>query len=405
MKVLLSAFVCSPDEGSESGAGWQWMQAAASQHQVWALVGAHHRPRLDEALAGRSDLALTPVYLGPERLGQWALRRKSTLMLYYVIWQFLSVPTARRLQRQQRFDVLHHLTFASDSLPTGLALVPDVALVWGPVGGSTVTRLGLYRWLRRSEWITAAARDIFGGAVRQVAGRWTAHRSALIVAMNHDTARTYHRHPHVVEPNSAMGGALPARVSPREAVSVRTAVYTGRLIGFKGLLLALQAFSRPESAGWRLDIYGDGVSAKSLRRSIQRMGLEDRVSLHGQRPRTEVLSAVARADAFLFPSFHDSASWSVTEAVSIGCPVVCLDCGGPHEVMQGRGVCVPVAPARTLPTRLALALHQVPAVEPTDRWDARRLPALLSEWYELAGRRAQPSPRHVQEHQPIEAVR
>jgi hypothetical protein len=41
MRVLLSAFTCSPELGSEPRVGFQAMLAAARYHKVWVLTQLH----------------------------------------------------------------------------------------------------------------------------------------------------------------------------------------------------------------------------------------------------------------------------------------------------------------------------------------------------------------------------
>ena len=75
---------------------------------------------------------------------------------------------------------------------------------------------------------------------------------------------------------------------------------------------------------WELLIYGDGPQRTRLADSVRRLGLGERVTLMGQRPRSEVRQAMADADVFLFPSIREAAGWVVAEALGVGCPVVFL---------------------------------------------------------------------------------
>src|SRR5207244_8530023 len=62
----------------------------------------------------------------------------------------------------------------------------------------------------------------------------------------------------------------------------------------------------------------------------------------GALPREEVLAAMFRADALLAPAFREAAGWAVTEALASGCPVVCVDRGGPAVIVgPDEGVTVP----------------------------------------------------------------
>jgi hypothetical protein len=62
------------------------------------------------------------------------------IRLYYVLWQLLALRAARGLQARERFDVVHHVTFANVWLPALAGLI-DAPFVLGPVaGGQRVAR-------------------------------------------------------------------------------------------------------------------------------------------------------------------------------------------------------------------------------------------------------------------------
>lgn len=386
MRVLVSAFDCGPGQGSEAGVGWAWTRAAAQEHEVWVFTRRSHEDSLRKALAEDPNLDITARFIGLRRsLEGRVVQRKLLLTLYYVLWQLVFVRRARAVNRQVAFDVAHHVTFASDSLPAGVAFV-GVPFVWGPVGGVTGTPIGLYRWLTWRGRAEQLMRDVVASVVRRTFGDVIAGRASLVVAANRDVAARFRKVERLtVEPNSALTRLPSPTSATRQAASSRRAVFIGRLLPWKGLLLSLHALAAPPAADWVLDVFGDGPEREPARLLVARLGIEDRVRFKGRRPRAEVLEALASADALLFPSFHDSVAWSVAEAESVGCPVVCLDRGGPPLVAGGAGVCVPWRPAASLHSRLAAALSGINGrAAPSTRWDEERLPALLRGWYAIA---------------------
>ncbi|MFO7548116.1 MAG: glycosyltransferase, partial [Acidimicrobiia bacterium] len=64
------------------------------------------------------------------------------------------------------------------------------------------------------------------------------------------------------------------------------------------------------------------------------LGIADRVEIAGSIERRVVLDRMRRASCLLFPSFHDSAGFVVSEALSLGLPVVCLDHAGPGQLVR-----------------------------------------------------------------------
>ena len=50
-------------------------------------------------------------------------------------------------------------------------------------------------------------------------------------------------------------------------------------------------------------------------------------------PQDEFFRLYDSHDIFVFPSLHDSEGWVVLEAMCKGMPVVCLDLGGPKDIV------------------------------------------------------------------------
>lgn len=391
MRVLVSAYACEPDAGSEPGAGWTWARAAATNHEVWLLTRRNVAEGIERALRDEPSLRLHPVYLDLPGWVLWAKRGRASIYWYYLLWQVAAWRSARHLHQAVGFHVVHHVTLAMDWMPAGVALLRDVPMVWGPVGGVTGTPVRLWRWLGLRGCLTELLRELITRSARSLFGRFTACRAALLLAQNHDVARAFSNARHVdVEPNTAIRHQdLRVRVHerPAAATAARRAVFLGRLVALKGPRLAIAALARPEATGWSLDFYGGGPQLASLRRFAERCGVADRVRFKGQRPRKEAMVALCSADVLLFPSMHDQAPWAVAEALSLGCPVICLDRGGP-AVLVGPGEGVKVQVSRTVVYDLARALAELNGrLVPVARWSEDRLPGRLTEWYRQAARR------------------
>ena len=49
-RILLSAYACEPDRGSEPAVGWMWAtELAASGHEVWVLTRDTNRNAIESA--------------------------------------------------------------------------------------------------------------------------------------------------------------------------------------------------------------------------------------------------------------------------------------------------------------------------------------------------------------------
>ena len=385
-KVLLSAYACRPTGGSEPGAGWAWAKAAARDHDVWLLTRGKFAHEIAEELAIRPVPSLTVV---PLELPKWLLslrRRAADVYWYYPLWQGLARRTARRLHAEHSFDVIHHLTFATDWMPAGVVEKSSAKVIWGPVGGSTTAPLSMAHWLGPRGLMAELVRRAYTGLRRRTIGRKLAQSADLMVAQNNEEAEVFRRYARevVVQPNVAISRFTASGPYEPFTYGVKTALFVGRLIPWKGVLLAISALARPEAADWELRVIGDGPDWGRAERLAWQLGVRDRVEFMGQLPREEVLAAMFRADALLAPALREAAGWAVTEALASGCPVVCLDRGGPSVIVgPGEGVAVPWR--GDVVGELARGLASLRGrITPVDRWGPDRLPDILADWYSPA---------------------
>ncbi len=385
LRVLVCAYQCGPGQGPEAEAGWAIATAAARSHRVWVITRPRFEPAVRAALRKRPELAARMEFhfVDPPRWGLAARRGPGNLYWFYAWWQRLLLARARALHEELHFDVVHHVTFANDWLPCGAAEVPGTAFVWGPVGGTTATAPVLLRWLDPRDVVVEVARSVLTGAARRVWGDRAARRASLVVAQNPDVAERFsYARRVVVEPNAAFQEVLPpSSEAPAVLRERKRAVFVGRLIGLKGITLALDALADPRLDGWQLDLYGEGRLERSLRARAERLGLSDRVRFLGHRPRDEVIEALRQATVLLFPSMHDGAGWAVGEASAVGCPVVCLDTGGPPTMAGPNGYPVPISRSVVADLATAVLAAAEGEREPYLRWQADRLPDIVEGWY------------------------
>jgi glycosyltransferase involved in cell wall biosynthesis len=110
--------------------------------------------------------------------------------------------------------------------------------------------------------------------------------------------------------------------------------FVGRLAPWKGGRLAVRALRYVSAPHALLRIYGEGAERQRILEAARRWGLEDRVCLEGRLPRRELVARIARAGVLLHPSLHEESPIAVAEALTMGTPLVCLDHGGPAELIR-----------------------------------------------------------------------
>jgi glycosyltransferase involved in cell wall biosynthesis len=333
VRVLLSALACEPGKGSEPEVGFRAMLAAASRHDVWVLTASESIPALEEALssdprAHRIHLEGMPFGVGAERvvhLNAVGYHRR------YDRWQRLASARALELDRQVGFDVVHHVTLASYWTRAGVANVGK-PMVWGPIGGGVDPPLRLVPELGSRGVIEAAARVLGRPLIARLPQvRKTQRLATVILAQNPGTGRRL-RGPGTM---ILLSNALAVQLDGAPAATPRTSelLFVGRLLPWKAPMLALRALRYVKHPDAVLRFCGDGPEDARLRRAARRWGLSGRIRFEGWMKRDRVLALLARAGALIHPSLHDEAPLCIAEALTLGTPVVCLDHGGPPEIV------------------------------------------------------------------------
>jgi len=351
MKVLLSAYACQPNAGTEPGHGWGLATALARRGiQVHVLTVVEHSELIEAYL----DVTPTPnvkfTFVGvPTGLF------KECSGMHYALWQCMIVFAARKLMRTETFDLVHHITYGSIHVPTQLWRL-GLPTIFGPVGGgqtAPVSMLGFFgKDRRKEERRTLLTRIIRHSPFHR---RWLARMDKVMVA-NQDTLNLARDlgcdRPEwmfeVMIPDEFPAAAPRVFQATDEPIKV---LWVGRMLPRKGLQLTLDAFQRVQCPS-TLTIVGNGMDESELRSMIAERGLTDRVFWNNCRvPWSEVREAYACHDVMLFTSLRETGGAQIAEAMALGLPVITLNLHGPGEIVpDGAGFKVnAVDPAQVVP--------------------------------------------------------
>ena len=111
-------------------------------------------------------------------------------------------------------------------------------------------------------------------------------------------------------------------------------LYAGRLESLKRCDMLVEAF-RYVDAPARLVLAGKGPQLENLKRQVQRLGLEDRVTFAGFVPEDDLLELYAGAFGVLYTPVDEDYGYVTVEAFLSGKPVVtCSDSGGTLEFVE-----------------------------------------------------------------------
>lgn len=357
LKVLVSAYACHPEQGSEPGVGWNWVREIARHHDVWLLTEAERfAPVTESAIRTDRHLSNAVKVIGIPRERR-AERWLKSLAYYYTYekWQRAALARAQELHRQVRFDVVHQLNMIGYREP-GFLWSLDVPFVWGPIGGFAQMPWRYLRAVGPSGALSLGLRNLANEMQMRVSHRvrTAMHASdVLIAATSVDSAaiaKFYGRQAAVVHETGTAPESKPAVRTIRSGEPLQV-LWCGLMVPRKAVVVALRAVAR---AGQEIPIefhlYGTGPQLPFTRGLAEQLGINDRCHFHGQRPRVEVIDRMRSSHVLLFPSLQEATSATVPEALATGLPVLChKTCGHGDIVTDEAGMRVPVAnPARSV---------------------------------------------------------
>ena len=367
MRLLLSAYSCGPNRGSEPGVGWGAVLSLASFAEVHVLTTLESRESiLREVEAGRVPNSLHFHFFDlPGAAWWWKHGHLRGIQFHYALWQRLAGHVVRRLHKTFRFDAAQHITFVRYWSPSCLRN-SGIPYVFGPVGGADTPPEELvrrYSWFRKS---------------KEFARHWChwlgehdpATKRTLINA-----AHVFAATPQTMVRCKALG-VSDDRLSLCQAIALSDAeldwlsklrtpdqltFFTlGRLDPLKGYDLALKAFASAALPDARLLLIGGGPDENRLHSLARRLEISNQMEITGFLPRDKALAAIARGSVLLHPSHLDSGGVAVLESMASGRPVICLDLGGPSLLVDSNcGYKISVSTQEQMVEQIATAMRLV----------------------------------------------
>jgi glycosyltransferase involved in cell wall biosynthesis len=343
LKILLSAFACEPNKGSELGVGWNWaLSLAQAGHQVVVLTRSESRPAIERMTKeAPPDLDLRFEYFDVPKPLRWHAR--GPLHLHFALWQWLAAGFAKRLHQRERFDCVHHVTFAGLRAPSFMGRL-GIPFILGPVGGGERAPWRLRRGYSLHGLLYDAARDAANLMIQFAPFMIDTFASAeRIYVTSPETLRLMPRRFRNkaqielaigAEQSAPMTGRILPPRTPTDACF--RVLYAGRFIDCKGMHLGLPAFARlvdtdPDA---RLTMVGEGPAERRWRKLAEDLEIAANVEWLPWQDRMAMATLYADHDVLLFPAMHDSGGMVILEAMDHGLPVVCLKLGGPATMVN-----------------------------------------------------------------------
>lgn len=270
---------------------------------------------LANALAAQGDEVVIVSFTGSNTKPFFGI--DSRVSLFYLAPQHDPYPVlVREIRRIKRLRTLYH------------QLTPDVIVVIGTT--RAFVNIPSTRGFKvvHKEYFTVSHRSQLTSCFSRYL---TARYSDAVVVLSDYDAEVYRKRWHAGCVRKIPNLLTFSRPTP-SPLQNKVVVAVGRQTPIKGFDLLLDAWRQVKHTDWQLHIVGNGKEHKHLLDLAEQYQLRN-VVFYPATP--DVLPFYQDASLFVLPSRSEAFGNVLTEAMSVGLPAVCFDCGaGVREILQ-----------------------------------------------------------------------
>lgn len=348
LKILINAYACSPNMGSEPGMAWNWVSNLAKFCELYIITEGEFREKIEEVVPTLEQGKNMHFYYNPVtdeirkmcwNQGDWRFYK------YYREWQWKTYLMAKEICSSEHIDVLHQLNmigFREPGYLWKLSKESDVPFVWGPIGGLKQFPLAYLQG--------AGLKMKLFNRLKNILNVWQLKHekrvdealktARLLVSSIPDSYRAIKKCKGLESVVIPETGCFLSEDIPTDRFDEKElhVMWVGKFDFRKQLPLAQRAIAIANNPNIVLDIYGGGSDEQiaSAKRVADLLGITEKVVWHGNQPNDVVMNAMRKAQVFFFTSVSEDTSTVVLEAVSNRLPVLCFDACGMAAVIDDK---------------------------------------------------------------------
>lgn len=367
-KILVSAYACCPNRGSEPGMGWNFVTGLSKFHEVHVITETiKWKESIEEYLEKFPELKINLKFYFIEKKRNKKLRKiwPPSYYWYYKIWQKKAFTLAKKLNNTENFDIIHQLNMVGYREPGYLWKI-DKPFVWGPIGGLVNSPWRFLPSLGLKGMIFYTGRNLINLWQRNflIRTKYAATRKNIVLLSATPEDQQLIKTLWNVESMmmTEVGQEKNTSISPlqnRKPKDPLRILWSGLHTPRKNLPLLLKAL-KSVKIPYELHVLGDGEMKKYWRKQSENLNNENFIKWHGWLWHNKAIELFCSGHVFCITSIQDLTSTVALEALSCGLPIICLDhCGFSFVVNGNCGIKIPVETPKKAAINIAKALEKL----------------------------------------------
>ena len=369
MNILINAYACAPNWGSEQGMAWHWITELAKMHNLYVITEGEWKKEIEEAVALLDVKDNIHFYYNPVsdkirsmcwNQGDWRF------YWYYRKWQKKTLTIARQICSEHRIDIIHQLNMIGFREPGYLWDIYDTHYIWGPVGGMEIVPLKYLSGMPLSKKTKYIVKNMLNHLQIRYSARVckAIHRTDIVIAATQGTYNSFVKLHHIkpVYMNEAGCTILEQHTAHNFNKDQLDILWVGRFLDTKKLDIAIRTIAKVKDLPVFLHIVGNGSDTENAmyQQMADKMGISNNIKWYGKLANKKVQEMMNQMDLFLFTSVLEGTPHVVLEAITNCLPILCIDtCGQGQLVNEAIGWKVPLTNPQQNSTDFAAILRRI----------------------------------------------
>jgi glycosyltransferase involved in cell wall biosynthesis len=350
LSILINAYACAPNMGSEPGMAWNWIINLAVYCKVYIITEGEWEVEIKEELIKLPQRNNIHFYYNPvpEKIRKMCKNQGDWRFYYYYRkWQKKVLTIAQEILTDNHIDIIHQLNMIGFREPGYLWKIPNIPYVWGPIGGMENIPVSYLENERKGKMLIIKIKNIINTFQAHYSKRVSIainRADALVAAVKgvKDVIEVYY-HKKTILINET-GCYIRDESLSKVIVEKMTfdIIWVGKFDFRKQLGLALQTIAKLKNLnGLKFHIVGSGSKTDIFYYNLMadKLGIHDLCIWHGLIPNNKVQRLMRESDLLFFTSILEGTPHVVLEAIGNNLPVLCFNsCGQSTSVNESVGI-------------------------------------------------------------------
>lgn len=339
LSILINAYACSPNMGSEPGMAWNWCINLAKHCELHIITEGEFRDNIEKVLPTLPQGKNMYFYYNPVsdkvrkmcwNQGDWRF------YYYYNKWQKKTLQIANEIIKEHHIDLIHQLNMVGFREPGYLWKIENKPFIWGPIAGIGSIPFSFMKDSNlKFKLFYILKNQITALQLRYSSKVNSALKSAsLLITATPETGQIIKKIHNIdsIQINETGCSIKEYTSDIKKDDTFFDILWVGRFIYTKQLKLALDVINQIKNLkNIRFHIVGQAFNAEETekyKKYAQTLGIDNICVWHGQIPNNEVLMLMQKSHLFFFTSIFEATSTVILEAIQNKLPIVCFDrCG------------------------------------------------------------------------------